>query len=425
MARVHSYFSSPRRLFHPSSRSVDHDVADSEESFRNSSFALVPSALTPSRAPSNSVITAKRALFFNRPVPLDFPSGWEKGPVIDWYNKQGAKGSTTIEKILLRRNYQHPYYHEYIIVSTRSGHTYRIDRRPDPDAPFDTIMKTGCTAYDTIQEVDSTSLKELDSTSSCVVELHWQSKSEQSIDLLFVLSICFAIRNDEWADRYTLQRYNCYFLSWTIIAITMRKSAVRRPAFNAGRVLERELVRELELELVRVRVRVRERVRVLLREPVPVPEQVLMQALALMLDLERELARGLARELELELTGELVRELTRELAGEPGWELARELAEKMTQELKRQKAPERALAWQWAQEWAQDLGRKMRQTTRETARKSAREWAHGLGQIPLGLRKHSALAKAVSPRQVDFVILLLWGLIDSNVARRALGRVTS
>ncbi|KIM89757.1 hypothetical protein PILCRDRAFT_195630 [Piloderma croceum F 1598] len=110
-------------------------------------------------------------------------------------------------------------------------------------------MKTGCIAYDTIQEVDSTSLKELNGTSSCVVELHWKSKG--TIDLLFILSICFAIHNDKWANRYTLQRYNCYFLSWAIIGITMRKSAVCGAVFNTGkRVLELERDRDLERALV-------------------------------------------------------------------------------------------------------------------------------------------------------------------------------
>ncbi|KIM89750.1 hypothetical protein PILCRDRAFT_812559 [Piloderma croceum F 1598] len=68
-----------RRLFHPSgsSPSVGDDLADLEESFRNS-FALVPSALTPSRAPSNSLIATTRALFFNRPVRLDFTSGHDQ-----------------------------------------------------------------------------------------------------------------------------------------------------------------------------------------------------------------------------------------------------------------------------------------------------------------------------------------------------------
>ena len=216
--RSHSSFSL-RRLFHPSSPSANDDLTDLEDSCRNSSFPLVPSALAPSRTPSNKFIATTRAIFFNHPVRLDFPSGWEKGPVTDWYNKQGAKGSTMIESIQLRKDYQHPYYHEYIIVSTRSGHTYRIDRRPDPNTPFDTIMKAGCTAYDTIQEVDS--LKDLDSTSHCVIELNW--REEPTIDLLFIISICFAIRNNKQADRYTLQCYNCYFLSWAIIVITMRK----------------------------------------------------------------------------------------------------------------------------------------------------------------------------------------------------------
>ena len=65
-------------------------------------------------------------------------------------------------------------------------------------------MKAGCIAYDTIQELDSASFKELlDSTSSCVVELHWQGK--ETIDLLFLLSICFVIHSDKLAHRYTLQ----------------------------------------------------------------------------------------------------------------------------------------------------------------------------------------------------------------------------
>jgi hypothetical protein len=91
-------------------------------------------------------------------------------------------------------------------------------------------MKAGCTAYDTIEEVHSTPLKELHRTSGCVVELHWQD--EQTIDLLFVLAICFAIHNDKWAKRYTLQCFNCYFLSWAIIVITMRKSAVCGDGLN-------------------------------------------------------------------------------------------------------------------------------------------------------------------------------------------------
>jgi hypothetical protein len=84
----------------------------------------------------------------------------------------------------------------------------------------------------------------LDITSRRVVELHWQG--EQGIDLSFALSICFAIHNDKLADRYTLQCYNCYFLSWPIIVITMRKCAVTvAGAVTPALEQEQELVKVL------------------------------------------------------------------------------------------------------------------------------------------------------------------------------------
>ncbi|KIM77676.1 hypothetical protein PILCRDRAFT_825113 [Piloderma croceum F 1598] len=346
-----------RQLFRPSSRSVSDDQAGLEEYLRNS-FALVPSALTPSCTPSNSVIAVSRALFCNMPVRLGFTSGLENGPVRDWYNKQKVKGSTAIKKIQLRKDHEKPYYHEYITISTRSGHTYRVDRRPDPDAPIDTIMKIGCIAYDMIEELDSTSFKELDSTSSCVVELHWQGKD--TIDLLFVLSICFAIHNDELANRYTLQRYNCYFLSWAIIGIAMRKSAVRGAVFKPSR-LDWEPALERE-ELVRVRVRVRE--------------------------LQRALEEVRARKLQQEREGVVMRVqmMEREL----------ELERKRERELERARKRERELEQVWERERALGL-------------EQAQEWAHGLGQIPLvlGPMKNFALAETVpsSLRESHMIVI--------------------
>jgi hypothetical protein len=371
-----------------------------------------------------------------------------------------------MDKIQVRKDYQHPYYHEYIIISTRSGHTFRIDRRPDPDAPFDAIMKIGCAAHDTIQELNSVSLKKLDSMSCCVVELRWQDK--KGIDLLFVLSICFAIHNDKWAHRYTLQRYNCYFFSSAIIIITMRKSAVFRGAFNRGEVqggvggrelalaLERELEwalgRELALELD------------LTWQPAEALERKLAleqtSALgALARDLARELAwevGALARELGWKVAQVLARTRTGELAGEPAGELAGELAAelmkevmfqpmrelaqelvaeltgKLVHELKMLMVLERGLVWQKRQEllvqaralacvraWDWWVGKKGG-TVREMAPEWALEWANGLAQIPLLLQssKRPAFAKVVSPMQVYFLILLLWVLIGSNIARR-------
>jgi hypothetical protein len=309
------------------------------------------------------------------PVRLDFTSGLEKGPVRDWYNKQRARGSTAIEKIQLRKDCQKPYYHEYITISTISGHTYRVDRRPDPDAPIDTIMKIGCIAYDMIEELSSTSFKELDSTSRRVVELHWQGKD--TIDLLFVLSICFAIHNDKLANRYTLQRYNCYFLSWAIIGITMRKSAVRGAVFKPSRP-DREPALERE-ELQRVQELRRKR-----EELVGVHERV------------QELQRKLevrARKLRQEREGMMMQLLTMEL------ELERE--RKWERKLERMQERERELQQVWEQERAQGL-------------EQAHEWAHGLGQIPLVLGP--TLAEIDPSRQVQLMVSLLYRLIYSNIA---------
>jgi hypothetical protein len=211
------------RIFKHSKSAIDNvdDLPAVEKSFRSSSFALLPSAVTPSRVPSNTFIASFTAALFETPVRFHIPYGRERWPdVVDWYNNRGSKDSAAIYKIQLRKDYQHPYYHEYIVIFTRGHHTYRVDRRPDADAAFNTIMKEGCTAYDTIEEVDSTSWKHLDATSDCVVELHWQG--EQTFDLLSVLAICFRIHNDKCSKRYTLQHYNCYFVSWTIILIIVR-----------------------------------------------------------------------------------------------------------------------------------------------------------------------------------------------------------
>lgn len=202
------------RIFKSPKPAVDDtdQLAAVEKSFRNTSFTLLSSAAAPSRAPSNTLIASSRVPLREAPVRFHITYGQDKWPeVFDWYDKQGSKDSTTIEKIQLRKDHQHPYYHEYIVVFTEGGYAYRIDRRPDADAAFDTMMKEGCTAYDTIENIDLISLKELDGTYDCEVELH--CGGEQTIDLLFVISICFRVHNDKWARRYTLQRYNCYFLS--------------------------------------------------------------------------------------------------------------------------------------------------------------------------------------------------------------------
>ena len=349
---------------------IEGELAAWEEAIQHSSFALLPAVLTPSRLPSNTLIASSRALFFEKPMVLDFASGWANGPVADWYDSHRRKGSTLIEKLQLRKDLLPPYNHEYIVVFTRGGHAYRVDRRPDADAPFDTIMKAGCKTYDMVQMVGSRSLQELQKTSDCVVELHWPG--EQTIDLLFVLSVCFALSQDHQAQKYTLQRYNCYFLSWTIIMIAVREAAAWETRLDpmmaelflhdewkenfhvmraVTRVLERALEWEQELEWdleqerrqaptrgqtfaeahALVQTGARELVPMRLRAPEPdssktswvplagSPEQARVQALVLARALGYLQAQELGQELELAPMQEREQEL--ELGQESGQEL--------------------------------------------------------------------------------------------------------
>jgi len=157
----------------------------------------LPSVATPSRAPSNPIIASSRT----------------RTQVI-----AEEVGNEAIKIMQLRKAYDAPFHHEY---TTKSDHTCRIDRRPDKTAAFDTIMKDGCEASDTITDVDPTTL---DATSTVVVEFRW--KGEHPLDLSFVKSVLSEIRRDSQAKRYTLQHYYFYFLARTIILITARKTAV-------------------------------------------------------------------------------------------------------------------------------------------------------------------------------------------------------
>ncbi|KAF8600653.1 hypothetical protein BDV93DRAFT_446956, partial [Ceratobasidium sp. AG-I] len=172
-------------------------------------------SFAPSQLASNSAIQWSRGERAGGPVLLDFSSGWGKGGVFDWYKRMR---STSISKIQLRKEYEEPFRHEFILVYLQRGGFCRLDRRGDPNVPTQTLRSEGSEAYDTIHEV--TEIDEITSTSESLVEL----RPDGAIDLSFILSICFSIRSDPKTQRYTLQRFNCYFFSWTITSIVARHS---------------------------------------------------------------------------------------------------------------------------------------------------------------------------------------------------------
>ncbi|CAE7158813.1 unnamed protein product [Rhizoctonia solani] len=172
-------------------------------------------SFSPSQIASNSAIQWSRGERPGGPVLLDFSSGWGKGLVFEWCKRMR---STSVAKIQLRKEFEEPFRHEFILIYLQRGEFCRLDRRGDPNVPTQTLRSEGSEAYDTIHEV--TNLDEINSTSECLVEL----RSNGTIDLSFILSICFSIRSDPKTQRYTLQRFNCYFFSWTITSIVARHS---------------------------------------------------------------------------------------------------------------------------------------------------------------------------------------------------------
>ncbi|QRV79916.1 hypothetical protein RhiJN_07931 [Ceratobasidium sp. AG-Ba] len=172
-------------------------------------------SFAPLQLTSNSAVQWSRGERTGGPVPLDFSSGWGIGPVFDWYK---SMHSTSISKIQLRKEFEEPFRHEFILVHLQRGGVCRLDRRGDPNVPTQTLRSEGSEAYDTIHEV--VELDGIESTSECLVEL----RPNGAIDLSFILSICFSIRSDPKTQRYTLQRFNCYFFSWTITSIVARHS---------------------------------------------------------------------------------------------------------------------------------------------------------------------------------------------------------
>lgn len=183
----------------------------------------------PSQSASNSAIQGSRARRSGGPILLDFSHGWGRGAIFEWY--KGIR-STAVALIQLRKEFEEPFRHEFILVVLQGGGLCRLDRRGDPHVPTQTLSSSGSEAHDTVHELSS--LGTVESTSECLVEL----RPNGTIDLAFILSICFSIRSDQKTQRYTLQRFNCYFFSWTITSVVARHSvAWETPAqFSAGQL---------------------------------------------------------------------------------------------------------------------------------------------------------------------------------------------
>ncbi|KAG8725323.1 hypothetical protein FRC09_002205 [Ceratobasidium sp. 395] len=168
-----------------------------------------------------SVLASSRALQRNS-IPIVFPSDWKnlKGPVFDWYR---ALPCQHINRLQIRKDSSGAVPHRFIVAHLTDGSVQRFDRRPKSKNSGE-ILAAGIfgsstiEAVDEIEAVESSAWPSLEKETKCEVDLNLG----ESMDILTVLSACYGISRDASAHNYALLQFNCYFFSWTILAIVAR-----------------------------------------------------------------------------------------------------------------------------------------------------------------------------------------------------------
>ncbi|KAG8796007.1 hypothetical protein FRC12_006336 [Ceratobasidium sp. 428] len=199
-----------RKLFH-----------QSEEKARSE---FVGSSLASSRLISEHLRTWVESSDRGRPLVMQFHSEWQHRdcPVMQWYDQQ-RQSSTKFRCIKHRRILDGLFFHEYLLLKLTDGAICRVERTGE-GSRTDAIRYIGCTANDIIQWFESETEYQ-----SCSAKLLSESIAEvdlgREFDILDVLAACYSIQNTKACRAYTLQRYNCYFLCLTILAVLTRSVA--------------------------------------------------------------------------------------------------------------------------------------------------------------------------------------------------------
>ncbi|KAG9083010.1 hypothetical protein FRC06_004735, partial [Ceratobasidium sp. 370] len=157
-----------------------------------------------------------------RVVSIKFPSGWDglKGPLFDWYRGLSCR---EINRLQIRKDSSGTVPHRFIIAHLTDHSIQRFDRRPKSKNSGEVVaagfVKTSTIeADDEIEMVEPSTWLSLEAQTKCEVDLYLAG----DMDILTILSACYGISCDEHAQNYALLQYNCYFFSWTILAIVAR-----------------------------------------------------------------------------------------------------------------------------------------------------------------------------------------------------------
>lgn len=185
---------------------------------------LIASSLDPSSDLVDKLVVWSNSTDKTRLLAMRFHHSGEwrhpDCPVMKWYQIQTSTKFTCIQHW---NNNKPPFLHEYLLIKLTDGSVCRVERIGHGSRAT-ALSWLGCNAYDLAQwfpagTEDELLHRGLEPLPKLIIEVHFP----QPFDLLDVLSICYSIRCHHRAQKYTLQRYNCYFLCCTILAILTRR----------------------------------------------------------------------------------------------------------------------------------------------------------------------------------------------------------
>lgn len=161
----------------------------------------------------------------SRLCAMKFHKKWQHADcaVMKWYRLQTSREFKSIQHW---RNLDTQFFHEFLIIQLTDGSACRVERMGE-GSRTDAIRRTGCAAHDLIQWLSPADHAAKSwSRGSNSEEMIIQIDFPRTFDLLDVLAVCYTIQHrSPRAYVYTLQRYNCYFLCNTILAVLTRRVA--------------------------------------------------------------------------------------------------------------------------------------------------------------------------------------------------------
>ncbi|QRW09806.1 hypothetical protein RhiLY_08805 [Ceratobasidium sp. AG-Ba] len=154
---------------------------------------------------------------------MNFHPIWQDSQcaVWGWYMQQW-KSSTRFRSIEHRKNIEGPFFHEFLLLKLTDGAVCRVERTGD-GSRADAVRYTGCSANDVIQWFSKEDYEKFEASTPSVLLSDVEFGRE--FDILDVLAVCYTIQRVQVCSVYTLQRYNCYFMCWTILAVLSRRVA--------------------------------------------------------------------------------------------------------------------------------------------------------------------------------------------------------